>query len=136
MSVDFSDLIVAAVSSASAIVAIFISASIARNAERERHKRQFLTEAYSNVLIRYTRWLDIKDSNNKAALIASIAQARLLASSDTEPFLKDFERAVIENAATEELGKKLGPLRHAMRAELDQKSEKRHKKQKEKKNAH
>ena len=85
------------------------------------------------MLIRYTRWLDVKDSNHKALLIASIAQARLLASSDTDPFLKDFERAVIENAPTEELGKKLTPLRRAMRAELDQKSKQRCIKHKEKK---
>lgn len=134
MSINFSDLIIAIVSSASAIVAIFISASVARKAERENHKRQFLTDAYSNLLVRYTRWLDIKDSNNKAALIASIAQARLLASSDTDPFLKDFEKAVIEKATTEELGEKLRPLRRAMRNELQQ-PKKKHSKKRQKKDA-
>lgn len=124
LDVNISDLIIAVVTSVASISAIFISASISRKAEQENHKRTFLSDAYSNLFSKYTRWLETKDTHDKATLLASIAQARLLAAPDTELLLEDFEKSIIRNASISELGNKLGPLRYAMRTELKQNKKK------------
>ena len=118
---DKSDLLVAILTSVSSIIAIFISASVTRRAERENYKRQFLSDAYSNLFIRYARWLDTRNSNDKGALLAAIEQARLLAAPETELLLKDFEKAITHGSNADVLGSKLKPLRCAMRLELQHK---------------
>ena len=127
-----SDLIAAIVPAAASVIAIFISASITRKSERENNRRQFLSSAYSDLLMRYTQWLDTKDSSNKASLLAAIARARLLAEPETELALKNFEKAVIHDSKVEEIGKTLGPLRRAMRDELQHPKKKNSKKRKQK----
>ena len=113
-----SDFLVAVITSISSIVAIFVSASIARRAERENYKRQFLSDAYSNLFTRYTQWLDTQNRKDKGALIAALEHARLLSSAKTEALLEDFETAVRHNADISILGDKLEPLRSAMHSEL------------------
>lgn len=118
--INFSDLLVAIFTSVASVVAIFVSASVSRKAERENHKRQFLSDAYSNLFTMYVRWLETHDDYDKGALIAAIERARLLSSKETELLLKDFETAVRHNAKISILGSKLDPLRQAMHYELRQ----------------
>lgn len=128
-----SDILVAVFTSVASVVAIFVSASISRKAEREKHNREFLSEAYANLFARYVRWLETGDDFDKGSLIAAIERARLLSSDTTDYLLGDFETAIRRNADVSILGNKLAPLRLAMHSELKQQPHKKRNKKAAKK---
>ena len=128
-----SNLIIAIVTAVASVIAIFISASVSKRAEQENHKRQFLSDAYSNLFTRYAQWLETKTQNAKGSLLAAIEQARLLSSPSTEKLLENFENSITRDVDTKVLGEKLKTLRVAVRTELDQVNKKAYKKKEKKK---
>ena len=133
MTINISDLVIAIVTAVASVVAIFISASVSRRSEQENHKRQFLSDAYSNLFTRYAQWLETRSQNAKGSLLAAMEQARLLSSPSTEKLLEDFENSITRDVDTKVLGEKLKTLRVAMRTGLDQVNKKAYKKKEKKK---
>ena len=116
--VNWIDLLSLAIPAAVTIIALFIGAGISRKAETENYNRKFLSEAFADVLARYSLWLDTHGSHEIAMVYAAVEKARLLCSPETDPLLHKLAVSVAERRSPSECAKTVTLLRKAMKAEL------------------